>query len=182
MTSDSDLAERLKELIKPHESVLDVGCKYGQHLFPFLNLGFKHLHGIDNSENVKDYIPFYYLRYKHGYDKKLIAEVPRPNGIYTEWDLTHRKLKSSLVQKYWPKSYSDYLKYQFDIGPEEGDVLNYVFTRMYDLIIVSNLLHFFNKKERLLIVNKLYNQLNQDGLIYIYANTEKRALRYSENF
>ena len=180
MLREKDLAYKLKRIAKGKKSILDVGCRYGKTLYPFLDLGFEYLHGIDNQWNLENYMAFYYARYKFEYASSATSNYKRPNGEFQTIDLSKKRPNHSISFN-WPSIYSEFKQFKFDIGEPKGNVLTCEFDRKYDVIIVKDILHFFTNVQRLVVVKKLIAALNPYGFIYIYANSKERMPKYGKN-
>lgn len=171
MLRETDLAFKLQSLLKNKTSVLDVGCEYGKDLFPFLDLGFTDLHGIDDSNKSAKFLSFHYVRYKLNY-----VETALPESIGNNEEVVNMKMSMEplMVQYYWPSLYTEFQAFKFEVA----DALNYKFDKTYDLIIIKNVIHFFHQKKRIELLSKLVNCLNEDGILYVYANSVDRTKRY----
>jgi len=145
-----------------------------------LELGFNKLHGIDISQEVENFQAFYFTRYKLNYAKEANTNIIRKNGKYVKKKLNKFNIPNHKIKFYWPNIYSEFENFQFDIGPEVGDIRKQTFSQKYDVIILKNLLHFFNNEERVSIVKKLIGSLSPQGVMYIFANTIERMEKYSD--
>lgn len=173
MIRDFDFAAILRPYLKSFDSVLDVGCEYGQCLFPFLELGFNTLHGIDRDKKLEEFIPYYFLQYKLNYVNEAPTEVNRE--FCQEMNLASRR-NTFEINSYFPSITVDLKLFEFKFG-KEGEIKNFKPELKYDLIIVSNILHFFPPKEREETMKKLYDALNPNGMILLRANTLKKCLK-----
>lgn len=170
MLIETDLAFRIQSLLKNKTSVLDVGCGFGKDLFPFLDLGFTDLHGIDNSNIKYKFLPYFYVKYKFNYADTVLSEPVNNKGRMENMKTKKDRMDRRMVQYNWPALYREFETYKFDVG----DVLNYKFDKTYDLIIIKNVIHFFDQESRIELLSKLVNFLNEDGILYVYANSLKR--------
>jgi SAM-dependent methyltransferase len=180
MLREKDLAYKLKGIAKGKKSILDVGCRYGKTLYPFLDLGFDYLHGIDNQLTLENYMAFYFARYKFEYASSAKSNYKRPNDEFQTIDLSKKRPNHSICFN-WPSIYSEFKQIKLDIGEPEGNVLTCEFERKYDVIIAKDILHFFKQDQRLVIVEKLIAALKPSGFIYVFANSKERMPKYGKN-
>jgi len=93
------------------------------------------------------------------------------------------KMKDNrFMQKYNPSVYNEFLNLNLIHDEANGDIRNIEINRKYDVIIISDVIHFFKPKIRLEIVEKLKRALSDKGLIYISANTSERMPKFHEDF
>ena len=156
-----------KFIKKEMTSVLDVGCQYGSALFPFEEKNFKIITGIDCDEEIGDYIFVEYLSSKKDYPShiKLGDKIWRTNDPY---------LTNKIAKKHRESEYLNFKKrFEFIIDNEKGKIENFDLTkRSYDIIIFSQILHFFAENQIKEIIEKGLKCLKNEGFIYFDFYTE----------
>lgn len=140
-----NIFKQLKKYFKNFDSVFDIGCGGLFDLFTFEDSKYKRLIGIDKEPRNRSYFRDYL---------DLIKEIQELN------DEEIAKLSNQLFEKFNSK-YSIIT----------GDVLNHDFeTNQYGMIICNKMLHFFNDKMKLELIEKFHYSLKKDGLLFIKLN------------
>jgi SAM-dependent methyltransferase len=176
----------LQEYIKSNSKILDIGCKLGNQLFPFIDFNPIKLVGIDNNEFNSKHVFRNFLLDRNNYRRRALLQ----NQMVDLFD-------ESKTEKYWMELFPVQAeifssKFEFIIGEEKGNIENFeIKKKEYDIIIASKILHFFEPHEEEKIIQKLLFGLKKEGLLYISVNQfEKinfqnlpyqKALRISEN-
>lgn len=164
------IIQRINSFItKEMDSVIDVGCSVGSALFPFLERGFSVIKGIDCDESLNDYIFVEYLSSLKAYPQNLkiggkLVSVIDPN------------LTNQVAKKYYQEEYKEFRKkFDFLFHKEKGKVEEYLFLEnSFDIIILSQVLHFIRNDKVLSIIDRLINALKDNGFIYIDFYTCER--------
>ncbi len=182
------LIRELEKYAEDKNSLLDIGCAIGLHCYPFYKYGLKKIVGIDikNALDRNFYRFFLYFRNK----KNKILKLDK-----SELNLFDEYLPDG--DRYWsrikPEEFKAFKKhFEFVIDPQKGNILNYeLIENSFDMIILSNVLHFYTPSKQKLIIEKVKTGLKQNGIIYIAANQyekyikrfddESRYIRLDEN-
>ena len=163
--------KRIRRFIKNEmNSVLDVGCQYGSALFPFEEKKFIEITGIDCNEEIGKYIFIEYLSSKRGYPSHI--KIGNKN-----WQVDDVNLTNEIARKYFEDDYQEFIKkFEFIFDNEKGRIENFdLRERSYDIIIFSQILHFFEEEDVRLVVEKAYECLKSNGFIYFDFYTEDRV-------
>jgi len=183
MIREVDIAGIVGEHLKSKKSILDVGVGSGKHLYPFLELGFNYLEGIDTNESIKEFAFHEYLIYKNRYQNIMKSETSIIEGKNEPIQLNKDKFNSSYLKSHFPSLEKEFASINFTFNCKEGDFLNFKTNIRFDVIIASQILHFFKPKEQELFLSKVESLLNPKGLLFIAAYSFPKCLNtdFEEN-
>jgi SAM-dependent methyltransferase len=121
-------------------TIIDIGCANGLRLFPFEELGFKKLIGIDSSQTVD------------------------PKGNYLDYFCETRniELTEEAINLYFAEGKFFFHNVSYDQYDFE--------TENYSFILCYHFLHFIPDAEKYNLIERLYKLLEPGGIMYIKLN------------
>lgn len=155
----------LQEFVLPNSKILDIGCGYGHHLFPFVDFNPSKLIGIDNNPLYSNHIFRNFLYNRNNLERRL--EMPTQSIDFDEEDKP---------EDYWRNLFPEQAeifrsKFDFIIDKEKGDVENFnLGDAEYEIIIASDVLHFFEPSREEAIIDRIVKGTKKSGKIYISVN------------
>lgn len=167
MLREFDIANIIKNHITNNKSILDIGCGTGRHLYPFIDLGFNFLHGVDIKNEDSNNLFKTFLKYKSNYANELTAE--KEKEVLDGRDKVSLNHTQFYLKKFFPSLYKEFNTVRFDIN-KEFDFLNFDFNQKYDVILLITVLHFVNHELQLQYIQKAKSLLNESGLIVLICN------------
>lgn len=166
---DEGLIVVLQKYLTDNCQILDIGCELGNQLFPFVDFKPKLLVGIDNNEFYLKHIFRNFLMDRNDYQK-----IVKKNGKLINLHDEDKPVK------YWKNLFPEQAKifedkFRFIIHEYDGRIENYSIDEdKYDIIIVSNVLHFLEPNLVEKVIKKIISGTKKGGKIYISINQSEK--------
>ncbi|MDQ6762737.1 MAG: hypothetical protein M3015_08920 [Bacteroidota bacterium] len=144
LASRPNIYNLLKKEIRIFDTLIDIGCAGLQDLVDFEYSPFKNLIGIDKYFATNAFGD--YRRVKL-FNKELTDE---------EFRLMSKELIKSFTQRF-----IIHIKNLFEINWETGS---------FSFIICNKVLHFYEEEQKFEVLQRLFNSLQPDGMIYLKVN------------
>lgn len=184
------IADLVKDYVDGKESVIDIGCGTGKHIFPFKELGFKSFMGID-IEPLKGRSTFMqYLIYNYPNN---LGEIPNKDKVGDSLPLVDRNgnirhfLKNEFFEKESPtlaktiKREYGVNNWIFDESLGRIESKEFAATKKYDLVVVSDVLHFVSGNDEQIAINNILRCLKSDGFCFIAVSTTDKIKADKKN-
>lgn len=157
-----------QDYLRGRKSIIDIGCSYGNKMYPFLELDFSKFKGIDNDTRPQEHTFLAFLRYK--FRNKNLSKIEF-NVHGDNYNLENYSFSDSWLVELFQKEYEEYsTKFNFDFGKQRGNLITFEPTKKYDVVLVWNVLHFISDIEEQTAVNKIIKCLAPDGVCLIAIN------------
>lgn len=155
----------LSEFITSTDKILDIGCRLGNQLFPFVDYGFKELIGIDNDEFNKKHVFRNFLLDRNDYNRYTFIEK-------SKIDLHQEDFTPKYWKEVFPKQAEIFdSRFKFEIDKTRGKIENYnILENSFDIIIASKILHFLPIQTEEIQIDKIIKGLKKNGIAYIAIN------------
>lgn len=153
-------------------AVLDIGCNLGNHLFPFVDLGFKKLVGIDVDKSLRYHVFGQFLYDRNNQERLALCEgKTRFNG--TKVNLVNGNYRESALINCFPEQFELYkTRFEFVFDPIDGNIENFnLEPEYYNIILAINVLHFLPPHKCDEILKKIALAMPKGGILYLVVNT-----------
>lgn len=167
-----------------NNSVLDIGAQNGQQLIAFLNNNFKHIHGIDKAVHSAKWpyvlLANLYLR------NNLLIQKGKEYTLNEENELKFKNNNELLAYFKNENRFNHEIEFLRDrIKIKRRDFLKYntygLNIDKYEIIICSNVLHFYAEDQDEIIIEKLNQLIETGGYIYLKFHNPNRLKTYITN-
>ena len=169
---EDGIIKDIQEYLKDNASILDIGCKLGNTIFPFIDFNPLILVGIDKDEFNLNHVFRNFLLDRNNYKRYTTV-----NGLQID-------LKNEFKSvDYWENIFPEFArlfkdKFNFVIDSHKGDINNYSIPSVtYDVIIASNVLHFLKPDEQNLAIENIVDGAKIGGKIFISVSSYEKTLR-----